>query len=94
MSVSVSVSVPVSVCVSEPVPVSVSVSVSVSMSVSMSMSMFVCACTAVSEYICILQPVPWKMRLEMVKEMLIEILNDGETLVNLSKSIKIKFLGI
>jgi len=28
------------------------------------------------------QPVPWKMRLEMVKEMQIEILNDGEILVN------------
>ena len=32
------------------------------------------------------QPVPWKMRLEMVKEMQIEILNGGEILVNYSKS--------
>jgi len=29
-----------------------------------------------------LQPVRWKMRLEMVKEMQIEILNGGEILVN------------
>jgi len=29
-----------------------------------------------------IQPVPWKMRLEMVKEMQIEILNGRETLVN------------
>jgi len=28
------------------------------------------------------QPVPWKMRLEMVKEMQIEILNGGKILVN------------
>jgi len=29
-----------------------------------------------------IQPVPWKMRLRMVKEMQIEILNGGEILVN------------
>jgi len=28
------------------------------------------------------QPVPWKMKLEMVKEMKIKILNGGEILVN------------
>jgi len=30
----------------------------------------------------VIEPVPWKMRLEMVKEMQIEILNGGEILVN------------
>jgi len=37
------------------------------------------------------QPVPWKMRLEMAKEMQIEILNGGEILVNKSKSRKSTF---
>jgi len=32
------------------------------------------------------QPVPWKMRLEMVKEIQIEILNGGEILVNYKNS--------
>jgi len=32
--------------------------------------------------LCHVQPVPWKMRLEMVKEMQIEILNGGDILVN------------
>jgi len=36
-------------------------------------------------------PVPWKMRLEMVKKMQIEILNGGEILVNQSKSRKSNF---
>ena len=31
---------------------------------------------------CILQPVPWKMRLEMLNSMIIEILNGGEILVH------------
>jgi len=37
------------------------------------------------------QPVPWKMRLEMLKEIQIEILNGGEILVNQSKSRKSNF---
>ena len=34
----------------------------------------------------LLQPVPWKMRLGLIVEMPIEILNGGEILVNKSKS--------
>jgi len=30
----------------------------------------------------LVQPVPWNMRLEMVKQMQIEILNGGQILVN------------
>jgi len=31
---------------------------------------------------CVVQPVPWKMRLEMLNYMVIEILNAGEISVN------------
>jgi len=37
------------------------------------------------------QPVPWKMRLEMLKDLQIEILSGGEILVNQSKSRKSNF---
>jgi len=30
----------------------------------------------------VIQPVPWKMRLEMLNQMVIEILNGGDILVN------------
>ena len=34
------------------------------------------------------QPVPWKMRLDMVNEMKIEILNSGKILVNCNFKLK------
>ena len=42
-----------------------------------------------NEYIFVLQPVPWKMRLGMIVEMQIEILNGGEILVNWKTKITI-----
>ena len=40
----------------------------------------------------VLQPVPWKMRLEMVKEMQMEILNGKEILVNCEVKLNIEIL--
>jgi len=42
--------------------------------------------------IIILQPVPWKVRLEMIVEMQIEILNGGEILVNCKPNIRFELV--